>query len=113
KQVLVVEDDPALRRLIALLLEDEGYAVLAAGTGEQALAIAHSLHPDTVVLDLGLPDIDGREVASRMRDDGVDAEVIVLSARSDGRQCAREIGARSFIGKPFEPGDLTRSVARA
>lgn len=106
-RVLVVDDDPAIRRALELNLRAHGYRVTCAATGEDALARAELEHPELIVLDLGLPGIDGVEVLRTVRTHD-DVPVIVLTARHDERDkvVALDAGADDFLIKPFGVGEL-------
>jgi two-component system KDP operon response regulator KdpE len=112
--VLVVEDDVALARALAINLRARGFEVHLAGTGRAALTLAASAHPDVVVLDLGLPDLDGIEVLHGIR--GWSAvPVVVLSARSTGEEkvAALDAGADDYVTKPFEMNELLARIRAA
>jgi DNA-binding response OmpR family regulator len=93
--VLLVDDDAAIRKAVASGLELEGFEVVPASGGRAALAAAEQVHPAVVLLDLGMPDLDGMEVLRRLRGDGDDVPVCVLSARDevDDRVLALQEGA--------------------
>ena len=93
-RVLVVEDDPRLRRPLTLTLATQGYEVVGAATGQEALASVGERTPDLVVLDLGLPDMDGADVLARLRP-GSTMPVVVLSARDSEAEKVRLLEARS------------------
>jgi two-component system KDP operon response regulator KdpE len=101
-RILVVDDDDAIRRFLRISLEASGYAVLEARTGEQALAKAATQGPALVVLDLGLPDLDGREVVLRLRD-WFEGPILILSVRSSETEkvAALDAGADDYVVKPF------------
>lgn len=110
-RILVVDDDDAIRRFLRISLEASGYAVVDARTGEQALAKAATEGPALVVLDLGLPDIDGRDVVARLRD-WFDGPVLVLSVRSSEAEkvAALDAGADDYVVKPFGIQELLARV---
>ncbi len=101
-RVLVVEDDRSLRRALGINLKARGYEVVLAEGGRAALAAASRKPPDVVILDLGLPDIDGVEVIEGLRG-WMDAPIIVLSARTDQQDkvVALDVGADDYVTKPF------------
>ncbi|WP_369056545.1 response regulator transcription factor [Kineococcus terrestris] len=101
-RVLVVDDEPGLRRALAINLSARGYEVTTAATGAQALELAASAHPDVVLLDLGLPDLDGLDVLAGVRG-WSDVPVVVLTARSSAVAAvdALDGGADDFVEKPF------------
>ena len=107
-QALVVEDDPGLRKLLLSCLGKQGYGVLSAATGAEALELARGHNPDLVLLDLGLPDMDGLEVLRALRA-WTQAPVVILSARSQERQKAEALdaGADDYLTKPFGVVELT------
>ena len=113
-RVLVVEDEPDIRDLLAFHLEREGYLVTRASTGAEALRQLRATAPDLVILDLMLPEMDGLEVCRRLRADAGTAAlpVIMLTAKGDevDRVVGLEIGADDYIVKPFSPKELLARV---
>jgi DNA-binding response OmpR family regulator len=105
--VLAIEDDGDIRQLLRALLDREGYAVTEAATGRDGLRAFHQARPDLVILDLGLPDLDGWQVLERIRDMS-DAPVLVLTARSAERDKVRGLnaGADDYLTKPFSRVEL-------
>lgn len=105
--ILVIEDEHTMRRLLRLLLEGQGYSVLEADCGEEGVRRAHEMDPALVLLDLGLPDIDGVDVAVRIRETSA-APILVLSVRSDEDDVVQALdsGANDFLTKPFREGEL-------
>ncbi|HAM45136.1 MAG TPA: DNA-binding response regulator, partial [Propionibacteriaceae bacterium] len=101
-RLLIVEDEPALRRALAINLKTRGYEVDGVGDGATALRSAAAAPPDFVVLDLGLPDIDGTEVITGLRG-WTGVPIIVLSARDAQAQKvqALDVGADDYVTKPF------------
>ncbi len=113
-QVLVVDDDPALRRALRVALAAVGHQVATAATGEEGLARAAGSSPEVIVLDLGLPDIDGMEVCRRIRGwSGV--PIIVLSAThaEDRKVAALDGGADDYVTKPFSMAELEARIRTA
>ena len=111
--VLVVEDEPKLRDLIRSFLERERLVVLSTGSGAEAIALGNRSGPDLVVLDLGLPDIPGSEVARELRRSG-DPLLLMLTALATETDRIRgfELGADDYLVKPFSPRELVlRSLA--
>ena len=108
--ILVVEDERDIRELLRRYLERAGYAVLTSGTGSEALLILVDSAPDLVLLDLGLPDIDGYEVLQRATE--VAIPVIALTARSsvEDRIKGLERGADDYVTKPFSPQEVVLRV---
>jgi two-component system KDP operon response regulator KdpE len=114
-RVLVVDDDPRLRRTLAIALRAHQHEVLTAGDGRTALQIAaEDPMPDLVVLDLGLPDLDGTEVLQRIRRSSL-VPVIVLSARaeSEDKVEALDLGADDYVTKPFGIEELLARIRAA
>ena len=109
--VLVVDDDPAMRRTLSINLRARDYEVETAGDGRSALQIVDERMPDVVLLDLGLPDLDGVAVLRRLRE-FTRVPVIVVSARteSDDKVEALDLGADDFITKPFSLEELLARV---
>ena len=105
--VLVVDDEPQIRRLLRVCLEAQGYRVLETATGQEALTEAALRRPDVVVLDLGLPDLDGVTVLKRLRE-WSQVPVVVLSVRDreEDKVAALDNGADDYVTKPFSPGEL-------
>jgi two-component system KDP operon response regulator KdpE len=112
--VLVVDDDPALVRALTINLKARGYEVHAAGTGAGALQLAAAHPPDAVVLDLGLPDLDGSEVIAGLRG-WTDVPILVLSAREQSREkvVALDAGADDYVVKPFGMDELLARLRAA
>ena len=112
--VLVVDDDPALVRALAINLRARGYEVHATGTGAGALQLAATHPPDAVVLDLGLPDLDGSEVIAGLRG-WTDVPILVLSAREQAREkvAALDAGADDYVVKPFGMDELLARLRAA
>jgi two-component system, OmpR family, KDP operon response regulator KdpE len=109
--VLVIDDEPQIRRALRTSLEAHGYEVATVGTGEEGILSAVELSPELVLLDLGLPDMDGTEVISRIRAFS-DVPVIVLSVREGqaSKVGALDAGADDYVTKPFGMEEL---LARA
>jgi len=112
--ILVVEDQPELMRALRINLRARQYEVLTARTGREALAVAASQPPDAIILDLGLPDIDGTEVIVELRR-WCKAPIIVLSGRtSPGDKIgALDVGADDYVTKPFAMGELLARLRAA
>ncbi len=114
QRVLVVEDEPALMRALRINLRARGYEVITAGTGRTALAEATRRPPDAVLLDLGLPDVDGVDVIGQLRA-WSRAPVIVLSGRtgSGDKIGALDAGANDYVTKPFDIEELLARLRAA
>ena len=112
--LLVVEDDAELRHVLALALANHGYEVREAGTGGDALRLIQARTPDAVILDLGLPDMDGFAVAAHIRAE-YELPIIVLSANGDEQNQVRalDIGANDFVTKPFRERELMARIRAA
>jgi two-component system response regulator MprA len=106
-RVLVVEDDADIAGVLRRALDKEGYDVRVSGDGEHALGEATDFEPDAVVLDLGLPRLDGVEVCRRLREDG-DVPILILTARDalESRVEGLDSGADDYLVKPFEREEL-------
>lgn len=113
-RVLVVDDDPQLLRALRITLRASGYEVVTAADGRTALHEAADAHPDVVVLDLGLPDLDGTEVLAGLRP-WFTGPVVVLSARTDSRDkvAALDAGADDYVTKPFDMSELLARLRAA
>lgn len=109
--VLLVEDDPEIRRWLRVILEAEGYRLLFAETGEQGVIEAAARQPQLILLDLGLPDLDGVEVIRRIRSWSA-TPIIVISARGqeNDKVEALDVGADDYVSKPFGVGELLARV---
>ncbi|MDR6218725.1 response regulator transcription factor [Deinococcus soli (ex Cha et al. 2016)] len=111
KTILVIEDNPDIMAVVTYALNDAGLNVLSAPTGASGLTQARDRHPDLVLLDLGLPDLDGSEVARRIKRSMV-MPVIVLTALDDVSRKVNllEIGADDYLTKPFDPDELLARI---
>lgn len=105
--VLLIEDDPQIRRFLRATLSSRGYRLVETGTGEEGISLAASQRPDLIILDLGLPDIDGLVVAKRIREWAA-TPILVLSARGQERDkvAALDAGADDYVTKPFGVGEF-------
>jgi two-component system response regulator MprA len=110
--ILVVDDDAAIRRMLARTLEAEGYAVESAGDGGAALAAIERLVPDVLVLDVSLPGLDGLAVSRALRRRGLALPILMLTARDavDDRIAGLDSGADDYLVKPFAAGELLARV---
>ena len=110
-RILVVDDERAIRRYLHTSLTAHGYTVIEAGTGEEALRTAVKERLDLVILDLGLPDIDGVEVVRRLRE-WSKLPILILSVRDreDDKVAALDAGADDYLSKPFGMGELLARI---
>jgi len=110
-RILLVDDEVPIQRAVAPLLRARGYDVDVVGTGNDALKIAHAQPPDLIVLDLGLPDIEGTEVCRRIRAESA-VPIVVLSARGSeaDKVAALDLGADDYVTKPFGPEELLARI---
>lgn len=115
-RVLIVEDDPEINQLLAAYAEIAGFEPVCALVGEQALSLARGQKHGLVILDVMLPDIDGMEIARRLRNDPTTASlpIIVLTALTSDitRRRAIELGVQAFLNKPFDPDELIRVMKK-
>lgn len=111
KSILVVDDEPKITKLVRDYLERAGFGVLTAGDGKAALALAKSARPDCIILDLGLPHMDGLDVTRALRKLS-NVPIIMLTARSEesDKLIGLELGADDYITKPFSPKELVARV---
>jgi two-component system KDP operon response regulator KdpE len=112
--LLIVEDELPLRKFLVTSLTDAGYRIEEAGTGQSALQRASQSPPDLVLLDLGLPDMDGQDVLRQLRQ-WLKAPIIILSARNQEQQkiTALDLGADDYLTKPFSTGELLARIRAA
>ncbi|WP_439272214.1 response regulator transcription factor [Pseudochrobactrum sp. HB0163] len=111
-RILVVDDEPAIRKLLRVGLGTEGFAILEAPSAAIAKEIMHNDRPDLVLLDLGLPDIAGHDLLAQWRAELIDLPVIILSSRTDesGIVKALELGADDYVTKPFGMKELAARI---
>lgn len=109
--ILVIEDEPEIRRFLRVSLTSDGFDVLEASKGEEGMVLTARKRPQLIILDLGLPDIDGIDVARRLRE-WTDVPIIVLSARDEegDKVTALESGADDYLTKPFGVKELMARV---
>jgi two-component system KDP operon response regulator KdpE len=109
--LLVIDDEIQIRRLLDITLSAIGYRVIQASTGKEGVAMAASFHPSLIILDLGLPDMDGMEVLKNLRE-WYSNPVIVLSVRSSEEDIVRALdnGANDYLTKPFRSGELLARI---
>lgn len=115
KTILVADDDPVILGLLEVNFEMEGFAVLTAADGQEALEAAKNDRPDLIVLDVMMPKMTGHEVAEALRADAdlSSIPVVFLSAKAQGADIVRgmELGAADYVTKPFDPIELVERVA--
>lgn len=113
-RILVVDDEPQIQRFLKPSLSAAGYEVVEAATGAEALKAVATQAPDLVILDLGLPDMDGKEVIASLRG-WSDIPIVILSARDRESEkiAALDLGADDYIEKPFGVGELTARIRTA
>jgi two-component system KDP operon response regulator KdpE len=105
--ILLIEDEPQMRRFLRITLQSQGYRLFEAASGNEGLREAAARNPDVILLDLGLPDIDGLEVTVRLRE-WTQTPIIVISAREQEQDKVRALdaGADDYLTKPFSAGEL-------
>jgi CheY-like chemotaxis protein len=111
-KILVVDDEPAIRELIVAVLEDEGYDAISAGSGSRALELMPAERPDLVLMDIMMPEMDGREALRRMRDrpDLATIPVVMMSAAFTPNRIGQHVSG--FLPKPFDLDHLLATVAQ-
>src|SRR5438093_1101383 len=107
--VLIVDDDPAFTQLVAMVLQDEGFRAWQAADGEEALKILEAEEPDLILLDLNMPNMDGRSLYKSSRARGYKGPVVIVSAL-DAERASEDLGADGALEKPFEINELVSSV---
>lgn len=113
-RVLIVDDEPAIRRFLRASLSAHGFSVHEASTGAEALQIVPAVHPDVIVLDLGLPDIGGQQIMSHLRE-WSQVPIIILSVQGEesAKIAALDAGADDYLTKPFSAGELQARIRAA
>ena len=116
KRILICDDDPVILRLLQVNLELEGYEVLLAHHGAQAIEVANDQHPDLVILDIMMPKLDGYQTCERLKENDSTKEipVVFLSAKAQQTDIERGkgFGVDEYLTKPFDPNDLIDVVQR-
>jgi len=112
--ILIIDDEAPILRILRSALKADGYQVAEASTGAEALSLVAQRTPDVIVLDLGLPDMDGKDIIQKLRE-WCDAPIVVLSARHDEteRIAALDEGADDYVTKPFHMGELQARLRAA
>jgi two-component system phosphate regulon response regulator PhoB len=108
--VLVAEDDPSVRMTLEFVLEDEGFSVIVAGDGEQALAMARDERPDVILLDHMMPKLAGRQVFEALRGSEATSSIPVFVMTGMARGSGEDWPGAHFVGKPFSPDDLIAQI---
>jgi two-component system KDP operon response regulator KdpE len=113
-RVLVVDDEPAIRRFLRAVLSAHGYTIFEAANGQEALSAVIAVRPDLIILDLGLPDLDGIEVTRQLRE-WTSIPIIILSVREHeaDKIAALDVGADDYLTKPFGAGELLARMRTA
>jgi two-component system KDP operon response regulator KdpE len=109
--ILLIEDEPQMMRLLRIVLKGHGYRLVESSTGQEGIMQAATRAPDVILLDLGLPDIDGLEVTRRLRE-WSDVPIIVISAREQEQDKIKTLdaGADDYLTKPFGAGELVARI---
>jgi two-component system, OmpR family, KDP operon response regulator KdpE len=109
--ILVIDDEVQIRRLLEITLSANGYRISEASTGKEGLALAASVHPVLIILDLGLPDMDGIEIVKKLRE-WYQKPVIILSVRNSEEDIIKALdnGANDYLTKPFRTGELLARI---
>jgi DNA-binding response OmpR family regulator len=115
-KILVVDDEESVRQLFQIVLQHEGYEVLLAGNGAEALLMAHKEQPDLIILDWMMPVMDGLSALQQLRKDETTAgiPIVMLTARQSDSDTSTALigGADVYLTKPFEPQDVLSIIAR-
>ncbi|HEY3109013.1 MAG TPA: response regulator [Chloroflexota bacterium] len=111
-KVLVVDDDEAIRSTVTQILEFEGYSVVAAADGAEALAAVEAELPCLVLLDMRMPILDGWGFAAALRKRGLKVPIAVMTAAQNAQRWCDEIGGDACLAKPFDLDDMVATVAR-
>jgi CheY-like chemotaxis protein len=110
--ILVVDDDPEIRLIVGEVLAFEGYKVVEAGDGAEALCLIQRTHPDLVLLDMRMPVMDGWTFAEQLQERGIKLPIVVMTAAMDARRWATDIQAQAYLSKPFDILALLEAVSR-
>jgi two-component system KDP operon response regulator KdpE len=112
--ILIIDDELQIRRLLEITLSANGYKILQAGNGKDGLVDAATHHPSLIILDLGLPDIDGQEILKKLRE-WFFRPIIILSVRNSEDDIIRALdnGANDYLTKPFRSGELLARIRAA
>ncbi|MBC6491108.1 response regulator transcription factor [Flavihumibacter stibioxidans] len=114
KKILVVDDDPYILMSLEFLMQKNGYAVMVARNGKEAMELVEQAHPDLVLLDIMMPDVDGYAICRHIKTDPVLKDIIVvfLSAKTREKDIRKglDLGAALYISKPFSTRDLMKQI---
>ena len=110
--VLVVDDDTSILDTVSSILSGEGYDVVSAATGQEALAAVARKQPLLILLDMRMPVMDGWAVARALREQGINVPIVVMTAAESAKRWAEEVGAEGYLAKPFGLDDLLATVER-
>lgn len=110
--VLVVDDDTSILDTVTAILSGEGYDVVSAASGQEALDAVARKHPLVILLDMRMPLMDGWAVARALRDQGIEVPIVVMTAAESAKRWADEVGAEGYLAKPFGLDDLLAAVDR-
>lgn len=110
-RILIIDDEPQIRKLLKVNLHAHQFEILEAASGEEGILQASTMHPDLVVLDLGLPDLSGMEILQRIREwSGVPVIVLTAKDREEDKIAALDGGADDYVTKPFGMGELVARI---
>lgn len=110
--VLVVDDDTSILDTVTSILSGEGYEVVSAASGQEALAAVAQRQPVVILLDMRMPVMDGWAVARALRSQGISAPIVVMTAAESAQRWADEVGAEGYLAKPFGLDELLTAVNR-
>ena len=110
--VLVVDDDTSILDTVSAILSGEGYDVMSAASGEEALEAVARKHPLLILLDMRMPVMDGWAVARALRGQGISVPIVVMTAAESAKRWADEVGAEGYLAKPFGLDELLTTVER-
>lgn len=112
RPILIVDDDPAILETVSDILSEEGYAVARTASSIEGLSMAERIEPALILLDMRMPQLDGWQFAGRVRERGVAAPIVVMTAAQDAVGWAAEISAAGVLAKPFDLIELLDIVER-
>lgn len=110
--VLVVDDDTSILDTVSAILSGEGYDVISAATGQEALEAVARKQPVLILLDMRMPVMDGWAVARALREEGITVPIVVMTAAESAKRWADEVGAEGYLAKPFGLDELLATVER-